>query len=35
MDAINTMFAALFMGSFVVLVSLIHCYVIEWNDEEQ
>lgn len=35
MDAINTMFAAIFMSSFVVLVSLIHCYVIECNDEDQ
>lgn len=34
MNAINTMFAALFMSSFVVLVSLIHWYVIECNDEE-
>ena len=33
MYLVNDLFAALFIGSFFVLVSLIYCYVIEWDEE--
>jgi hypothetical protein len=32
MSLANDLFAALFIGSFIALVSLIYCYGIEWDE---
>jgi hypothetical protein len=35
MYSVNDFFAALFIGSFIVLATLIYHYGIEWEEEEQ
>ena len=35
MYSVNDFFAALFIGSFIVLASMIYHYGIEWGEEEE
>lgn len=35
MYSVNDFFAALFIGCFIVLATLIYHYGIEWEEEEQ
>ncbi len=33
MSLITELFGALFLGAYVIVASLIYCYVINWNEE--
>lgn len=33
MSLLMELFGALFLGAYVIIASLIYCYVINWNEE--